>query len=94
MYLKVLIVKSSAGHFTFFDPGQIHGIVGHNGAGKTTLFRCIAGLESFDGAIQTDRVPLKNYLGFLQTEPLLFNKMTGKEYIRLLCFARHQILKI
>ncbi len=72
-----------------FDPGQIYGIVGHNGAGKTTLFRCIAGLESFDGAIQADRVPLKNYLGFLQTEPYFFNKMTGKEYIRLLCFARH-----
>lgn len=68
--------------------GKVIGIVGENGAGKTTLFRCIAGLESFDGTITSDCTPLKNHLGFLMTDPFFFSKITGEEYIRLLCNAR------
>ena len=71
-----------------FDKGKIYGIVGENGAGKTTLFRCIAGLENYDGQINSELNPLKNYLGLLLTEPFFFKKITGKEYIRLLCNAR------
>lgn len=71
-----------------FSKGKVYGIVGENGAGKTTLFRCIAGLESFSGEIISDNSPLKNHLGLLQTEPFFFTKITGKEYIRLLCNAR------
>ena len=71
-----------------FDKGKIYGIVGENGAGKTTLFRCIAGLEDYDGQIDSELNPLKNYLGLLLTEPFFFTKITGKEYIRLLCNAR------
>ena len=71
-----------------FDKGKVYGIVGANGAGKTTLFRCIAGLENFDGQIISELNPLKNYLGLLSTEPFFFTKITGKEYIRLLCIAR------
>jgi ABC-2 type transport system ATP-binding protein len=71
-----------------FDKGQVYGIVGENGAGKTTLFRCIAGLEYYEGQIISELKPLKNYLGLLLTEPFFFTKITGKEYIRLLCNAR------
>lgn len=71
-----------------FSKGKVYGIVGENGAGKTTLFRCIAGLENFSGEIISDNSPLKNHLGLLQTEPFFFTKITGKEYIRLLCNAR------
>ena len=71
-----------------FDKGRVYGIVGENGAGKTTLFRCIAGLENYDGQIISELNPLKNYLGLLLTEPFFFTKITGKEYIRLLCNAR------
>ncbi|MEO6134304.1 MAG: ATP-binding cassette domain-containing protein [Ginsengibacter sp.] len=71
-----------------FDKGKVYGIVGENGAGKTTLFRCIAGLESFEGEINSDIQPLKNHLGLLLTEPFFFQKITGLEYIRLLCNAR------
>jgi len=71
-----------------FDKGQVYGIVGENGAGKTTLFRCVAGLEKYEGEIISDLNPLKNYLGLLWTEPFFFTKITGKEYIRLLCNAR------
>ena len=71
-----------------FDEGKVYGIVGKNGAGKTSLFRCIAGLEKYDGIINSSHNPLKNHLGFLLTEPFFFEKITGKEYIQLLCNAR------
>jgi len=71
-----------------FDKGQVYGIVGENGAGKTTLFRCVAGLETYEGQIISELNPLKKHLGLLLTEPFFFTKITGKEYIRLLCNAR------
>jgi ABC-2 type transport system ATP-binding protein len=72
-----------------FEKGKVYGIVGENGAGKTTLFRCIAGLEKYSGKITSNLEKLKNHLGFLQTEPYFFSKITGREYIRLLCNARN-----
>lgn len=71
-----------------FQTGKVYGIMGANGAGKTTLFKCIAGLEHFDGEVVSDLKPLKNYLGLLWTVPYFFSKITGREYIRLLCNAR------
>ena len=73
-----------------FSKGKVYGIVGENGAGKTTLFRCIAGLESYNGEIISEIQPLKNHLGLLLTDPFFFSKITGKEYIRLLCNARNK----
>jgi ABC-2 type transport system ATP-binding protein len=72
-----------------FDKGKVYGIVGENGAGKTTFFRCIAGLENYEGEIISNPKPLKNHLGLLLTEPFFFQKITGKEYIQLLCNARN-----
>ena len=73
-----------------FNKGQVYGIVGENGAGKTTLFRCIAGLENYEGQIISELSSLKNHLGLLFTEPFFFTKITGREYIRLLCNARKE----
>ncbi len=72
-----------------FEKGKVYGIIGENGAGKTTLFRCIAGLEKYDGQITSDFKNLKNHLGFLMTEPFFFSKITGIEYLRLLGNARN-----
>lgn len=72
-----------------FEAGKTTGIVGENGAGKTTLFRCIAGLEEFNGSIISERMPLKNHLGLLVTDPYFFSKITGREYLQLLCNARN-----
>lgn len=71
-----------------FSSGKIYGIIGENGAGKTTLFRCIAGLENYRGEIYSDLKPLKDHLGLLFSEPFFFPKITGREYVRLLCNAR------
>jgi len=68
--------------------GKIVGIVGANGAGKTTLFKCIAGLLPHEGNIVADWTPLKEHLGLLLTDPFFFSRMTGKEYLSMLCDAR------
>ncbi|WP_010520697.1 ATP-binding cassette domain-containing protein [Aquimarina agarivorans] len=69
--------------------GKVYGIVGHNGAGKTTLFRCIANLENYKGNITSTYGSIKDQLGYLMTEPFIFDKVTGKEYIQLLLNARN-----
>jgi ABC-2 type transport system ATP-binding protein len=74
-----------------FEKGNVYGIVGENGSGKTTLFRCIAGLEKHSGIISSDFDILKNHLGFLQTDPYFFPKITGREYLQLFCNARNII---
>lgn len=71
-----------------FNPGKVYGIVGENGSGKTTLFKCIAGLQEHDGNIKSTFEPLKNHIGLLQTDPYFFSKITGKEYLQLMCNAR------
>lgn len=71
-----------------FKKGNIYGIVGENGAGKTTLFNCISGIEKFDGTIITKTNNFKDKLGYLMTELFFFDKITGKEYLQLLTYAR------
>lgn len=72
-----------------FEKGKVYGIVGENGSGKTTLFKCVAGLEKHEGLVKSDYDQLKNHLGFLQTDPYYFSKITGREYLQLLCNARN-----
>jgi len=71
-----------------FKSGQVYGIVGENGAGKTTLFRCIAGLESYQGTISSPFENIKNHLGYLETSPVFMSYITGWEYLKLLCSAK------
>lgn len=75
-----------------FEKGKCYGIVGENGAGKTTLFKCLAGLESYEGNIDSILSPLKNHIGYLPTEPYFFSHMTGLEYLQLLCNARNIVM--
>lgn len=71
-----------------FKKGTIYGIVGENGAGKTTLFNCISGIEKFEGKIETTTTNFKDKFGYLMTELFFFDKITGKEYLQLLTYAR------
>lgn len=73
-----------------FKKGEIHGIVGNNGAGKSTLFKCIAGIENYKGTINNELNNIKDHLGFLATDPFIFSKITGEEYLQLLCNARNR----
>ena len=69
--------------------GKVYGIVGENGAGKTTLFNCISGLEKHNGTINCEYGIPKTSLGYLQTDPYFFSKITGLEYLKLLSNARN-----
>ena len=71
-----------------FNNGEIHGLVGENGAGKTTLFKCLSGLEDYEGKIEYGGGVLKNKMGYLPTIPYFLSRMTGYEYLILLCNAR------
>jgi ABC-2 type transport system ATP-binding protein len=84
-YGSNIVLKDLSAHFR---EGRVYGVMGDNGAGKTTLFRCIAGLESYEGLVTCTEGILKNTLGFLPTDPWFFPKMTGLEYLRLACTAR------
>lgn len=69
-------------------PGKAYGIAGENGAGKTTLFRCLAGLETCEGKINSDYKILKNHIGLLPTNPTFMSRITGWEYLKLFSLAR------
>ena len=71
-----------------FKAGEINGIAGENGAGKTTLFNCIGGFESYDGEINYTNGEIKNVTGFLTTDPYFLGKITGLEYLKLMCNSR------
>ena len=93
--IEIVNLSKKFGSFQVLDSinmhiarGMVAGVVGENGAGKTTFFRCIAGLENYEGKIVSEINPLKNKTGFLPTEPYFFSKITAKEYICLLCNAR------
>lgn len=71
-----------------FEEGGVYGIVGENGAGKTTLFKCIAGLETYQGIVASPHDCLKDHLGYLETNPIFMSYITGWEYLKLLCSAK------
>lgn len=76
--------------YQVFEAGKVYGIVGENGAGKTTFFKCMAGMESYEGDIIAPFDPLKNHIGFLETNPVFMSYITGWEYLKLLCIARNE----
>ncbi|MGB1293902.1 MAG: ATP-binding cassette domain-containing protein [Flavobacteriales bacterium] len=76
-----------------FEKGKVYGIVGENGSGKTTLFRCITGLEKYNGNIHSELDDLKNHIGLLLTESFFMPRLTGLEYIKLLLKARDMDIK-
>ncbi len=71
-----------------FTEGCVYGIIGENGAGKTTLFKCLCAIENYSGEILYDKGILKNTIGYLPTDLFFFSRMTGREYLQLLCTAR------
>lgn len=74
------------------EPGGIFGFLGPNGAGKTTTIRLIVGLlrptagtVSVAGHdVQQEPLEAKRALGYLAQSPLLYEKLTGREFLRFL----------
>jgi ABC-2 type transport system ATP-binding protein len=70
--------------------GELFGFLGPNGAGKTTTFRMIAGiLQPTSGAVEIGGIDLlqhpieaKQRLGFIPDRPFVYDKLTGREFLR------------
>lgn len=68
-----------------FGSGKIYGIVGENGAGKSTLFRCMTGLEDYEGdMLLRDGVQM----GYLPDSHYFYPLMKGREYVEFCLRAR------
>ena len=71
------------------NAGEIIGILGHNGAGKSTTIKCITGMHPYEyGTIRIcgyemmeDPIEAKNNFGYVSDDHVLFEKMTGYEFI-------------
>ena len=71
--------------------GEIYSLVGANGAGKSTLFRMIVGLgEPDEGRVEVCGLDLKKrgveakrHFGYLPEELYFYQRLTGREYLRL-----------
>jgi len=60
-------------------PGEIVGLVGENGAGKSTLMKILVGTLERDGG----EIHLRGRLGYCPQEPVLYERLTCEEHLRL-----------
>ena len=71
------------------DAGEVIGILGHNGAGKSTTIKCITGMHPYECGeviisghnLAMDSIEAKKCFGYVSDDHVLFEKMTGYEYI-------------
>jgi len=71
-------------------PGQLFGFLGPNGAGKTTTIKMMCGLLKPTGGsvaiggfdIGTAPLEAKALLGLVPDKPVLYKKLTGREFVR------------
>ncbi|MGD8902944.1 MAG: ABC transporter ATP-binding protein [Anaerolineae bacterium] len=74
------------------EPGELFGFLGPNGAGKTTTIRMIVGLLRPSAGtvtvaghdVQREPLAVKRAIGYLAQTPLLYDKLTGREFLRFL----------
>lgn len=70
--------------------GEVFGFIGKNGIGKSTTIDCIVGLKDYDSGeiliLDTDnkKDPLKakNLIGYVPSEPVTYEMMSGNEYLQ------------
>lgn len=76
--------------------GEVFGLLGPNGAGKTTTLKIVSGLVIPDGGsvlisgvdalVEPDRA--RELSAFVPDQPLLYPKLTGREFLRFIARAR------
>ena len=71
------------------NDGEIFGFLGPNGAGKSTAIKCMTGILSFtQGTVKicgvdmnVDPVGAKKKIGYVPDEHLLYEGLTGRQYV-------------
>ena len=63
------------------SPGELFALLGPNGAGKTTAIKMLAGLlRPATGTVQSRQAARS--LGYVPDEPYLYDKLSGREFLR------------
>lgn len=70
--------------------GEVFGFIGKNGAGKSTTIDSIIGLKDFnsgeilinDYSIKSNPIECKMSIGYVPSEPVTYEVMTGNEYLQ------------
>ncbi|MHA1669614.1 MAG: ABC transporter ATP-binding protein [Promethearchaeota archaeon] len=76
--------------------GEIYGLLGPNGSGKTTTIKLILGLLEADAGNITvlglnpevNEVEIKNQIGYVSEEPLIYKSLTPKELFNFIASIR------
>ncbi len=71
------------------NEGEIFGFLGPNGAGKTTTIKLLTGILSIDeGSVEVcgfdlkkNSIEVKKNIGFVSDNDVIYDKLTGKEYV-------------
>ena len=70
--------------------GELFGFIGRNGVGKSTTIDCMIGMKKFDNgsikiydySIKDNPIEIKKIIGYVSSEPILYEEMTGIEYLK------------
>ena len=70
--------------------GELFGFIGRNGIGKSTTIDCMIGMKKFDSGtikiydynIKENPIEVKKLIGYVSSEPILYEEMTGMEYLK------------
>jgi ABC-2 type transport system ATP-binding protein len=69
--------------------GELFGFIGRNGIGKSTTIDCVVGAKNYDSGsisidghdIKKDPLGAKKMIGYVSSEPIAYEMMTGNEYV-------------
>jgi ABC-2 type transport system ATP-binding protein len=72
------------------DKGELFVFLGPNGAGKSSTIKILTGLITPDSGtarvagkdVARERLALKSLIGYMAEKPYLYDKLTGREFIR------------
>ena len=85
--LEVTGLRKSFGSQTVLDldftlePGDFCLVLGENGVGKSTFFRCLLGLENYEGTIRVDGAPPSGAIIGVLDQPMLYPKWTTAQNV-------------
>ncbi len=70
------------------NEGDIYGFIGPNGSGKSTTIKSIVGIHNYEGeiifnglSIHDDPLKFKSDLAYIPDNPVLYEHLTGIEYV-------------